>query len=210
MLKLLKGQGIDIGCGTDPIRPDAKCFDISDGDANEITKYIKNQFDYVYASHCLEHMRDPHKAVNEWWQIVKPGGYLFLIVPDEDLYEQGVFPSRFNPDHKATFTISKRKSWFSASVNLYDLLLSLENGKSICIELQDNNYDRSRMKHGRCYRTASAYVHTIHRILSSLKILSSHSVSIINDMLYKPYVIDQKLNDDSLAQICGIVPKKNK
>ena len=30
---LLSGDGIDIGCGLDPIMPTAKAFDIDDGDA---------------------------------------------------------------------------------------------------------------------------------------------------------------------------------
>src|SRR5260221_7032838 len=38
------------------------------------------------------------------------------------LYEQGVFPSRFNGDHKSTFTISKASSWSPVSVNVLDLV----------------------------------------------------------------------------------------
>ena len=52
-------------------------------------------------------MRDPRSAIAQWWGLVKPGGVLFVIVPDEDLYEQGFWPSRFNCDHKWTFTIAK-------------------------------------------------------------------------------------------------------
>ena len=48
-----------------------------------------------------------------------------VIVPDEDLYEQGVFPSTFNADHKWTFTISKSESWIDKSINLFDLLPKL-------------------------------------------------------------------------------------
>ncbi|MDR2457772.1 MAG: class I SAM-dependent methyltransferase, partial [Clostridiales Family XIII bacterium] len=105
--KIFKGEGIDIGCGGDPIYPDAQAFDKEDGDANNISKYVKKQFDYVFSSHCLEHMLDPYHALNEWWKLVKPGGYLFVVVPDEDLYEQGQWPSQYNKDHKYTFTIYK-------------------------------------------------------------------------------------------------------
>ena len=85
---LVQGSVIDIGCGSDPISPSARCFDIDDGDANYITKFIHETYDCVYSSHCLEHMVDAKLALNEWWKLVKPGGYLILIVPDEDLYEQ--------------------------------------------------------------------------------------------------------------------------
>jgi hypothetical protein len=67
---VLSGKGIDIGCGFDPVLPGVRRFDVGDGDANEITKYIHEQFDYVYSSHCLEHMHDPKKALLYWWKLV--------------------------------------------------------------------------------------------------------------------------------------------
>lgn len=162
---LLKGYGIDIGCGTDPVSPSAVRFDVDDGDANHITEYVDDLFDYVYSSHCLEHMIDASYALNQWWKLVRPGGHLILIVPDEDLYEQGEFPSRFNRDHKWTFTISKSVSWSPVSINLLDLAKSLPNSEIVSVYLQDNGYDRRLLKHGsyntfqnllsfllRCYR----------------------------------------------------------
>ena len=124
---LILGSGIDIGCGPDPISPTVKTFDIGDGDANNITQYVAEQFDFVYSSHCLEHMQDPKKALMEWWKLVKIGGHLILIVPDEDLYEQGNFPSCFNGDHKSTFTLSKTTSWSPVSHNILDLASALPN-----------------------------------------------------------------------------------
>src|SRR5271163_813277 len=120
-LSVIKGSGIDIGCGPDPITPEVRKFDKADGDANRISDFVREQFDFVFSSHCLEHMDDPRKAVIEWWKLVKPGGHLYFLVPDEDLYEQGVFPSRFNAGHTATFTISKARSWSPASVNVLEL-----------------------------------------------------------------------------------------
>jgi hypothetical protein len=48
-----------------------------------------------------------------------------ITVPDEDLYEQGLFPSTFNRDHKWTFTIFKTKSWSDRSINLLDMIREL-------------------------------------------------------------------------------------
>lgn len=146
--EILKGKGIDIGCGLNPIFPDVRRFDIADGDANHITQFVSERFDYVFSSHCLEHMHDPRQAILEWWQLVKPGGHLIFIVPDEDLYEQGVFPSRFNPDHKATFTISKSTSWSPVSINVLDLAHSLPGGRLINCKLQDSGYDRTKLTFG--------------------------------------------------------------
>jgi len=39
------------------------------------------------------------------------------------MYEGGVFPSRWNDDHKHTFTIHKDKSWSPVSINVLDLLI---------------------------------------------------------------------------------------
>ena len=66
-----QGRGIDIGCGPDPVTEDARRFDKEDGDANRISEFVHDQFDFVYSSHCLEHMRDPKAALLEWWKLVK-------------------------------------------------------------------------------------------------------------------------------------------
>jgi SAM-dependent methyltransferase len=143
------GRGIDIGCGPDPVTPEARPFDKQDGDANEASQYVKEQFDFVYSSHCLEHMHDPRLTILDWWKLVTPGGYLFVLVPDEDLYEQGVFPSRFNDDHKATFTLSKARSWSPKSINVLELGQSLPGGQIVSLQLQDAGYDRSLQSFGR-------------------------------------------------------------
>ena len=62
---VLRGRGIDIDCGNDPFTPDVRKFDIDDGDANEITKFVSEKFDFVFSSHCLKHMRNPRQAINE-------------------------------------------------------------------------------------------------------------------------------------------------
>ena len=143
----LVGKGVDIGCGDDPIRPDVQCFDLEQGDANCISKYLTDHetYDYVFSSHCLEHMHVPKVTILDWWKLVRPGGVLFVIVPDEDLYEQGIWPSIFNPDHKATFTLSKQQSWSPVSNNLWELAKSLPKGEIVSLRLQEYKYGRARM-----------------------------------------------------------------
>ena len=143
-LACLQGKGLDIGCGADPVKPDAQCFDKAQGDANRITDFLSalESYDYVFSSHCLEHMYDPRKTIVDWWKLVRPGGTMFVIVPDEDLYEQGYWPSLFNGDHKATFTISKERSWSPVSVNVLDLARSLKDATVVSARLQDHGYRR--------------------------------------------------------------------
>ncbi len=129
--RYFRGHGIDIGGAPDPLGQYAGIFtfmlscrtwDLEDGDAQYLEGLEDNQFDFLHSSHCLEHMEDVHTALGNWIRVVKPGGFLIVTVPDEDLYEMGVWPSRFNPDHKWTFTIYKRESWSPRSINIIDLV----------------------------------------------------------------------------------------
>lgn len=139
------GSVLDIGCGPDKIVPHATGFDLGDGDANTIDERIDQRFQMVFSSHCLEHMHRPADAIQRWWRLVETGGRMIVIVPDEDLYEQGVYPSRFNSDHKSTFTLSKRASWSPCSINVFSLANALPGARILRCELQDNGYDRRRM-----------------------------------------------------------------
>ncbi len=204
---VLKGKGIDIGAGNDPVVPDVKIFDTLDGDANDITNYVHEQFDFVYASHCLEHMHNPGETLIDWWALVKKGGHLFFIVPDEDLYEQGVFPSRFNPDHKATFTLSKTKSWSPRSFNVLDLALSLPSGEIVSLALQDYAYDRSLMTFGP-RRAQNVFLRFLIRAYAKIiKLTGRGGISFIDAHIRNYAAIDQTRNKDTLAQIQCIVRK---
>jgi SAM-dependent methyltransferase len=144
--KYFVGKGIDIGCGADPLLADNVCqWDILDGDAQLMAGVAEGAFDYVYASHCLEHMKDPIAAVHRWWELVKPKGYLICVVPDEDLYEQALWPSRFNTDHKSTWTMHKGEglSWSEVSYSVADVFSALPGSQLVSMRLYDANYDYS-------------------------------------------------------------------
>ena len=130
------GNAIDIGGAPDPLSmytsffpkiDSVKVWDLVDGDAQYMATCENSSFDLVHSSHCLEHMQDPWIALENWYRILKPGGHLVVLVPDEDLYEQGLFPSAFNSDHKWTFTIKKNGSWSAKSCNVFDLASHLSN-----------------------------------------------------------------------------------
>ncbi|HWT28289.1 MAG TPA: class I SAM-dependent methyltransferase [Methylophilaceae bacterium] len=144
------GNGIDIGCGPDPVSQyqeqfplmrSCRSWDMPDGDAQLLASVADEAFDFVHSSHCLEHMRDPREALQHWLRVLKPGGHLIVTVPDEDLYEQGIFPSTNNSDHKWTFTIAKQASWSGRSVNLCTLLSEFAVvAQVIKIELLDASF----------------------------------------------------------------------
>jgi SAM-dependent methyltransferase len=143
--RYISGTVLDIGCGADKIIPDAVGWDKESGDAQKLEGVPNDHYDTVFSSHCLEHMRDPLEALLNWYRVLKPGGYLVVNLPDEDLYEQGIIPSIFNPDHKWTFTISKDRSWSPRSRNVVDLLFHLGNREVVHIRRVDTDYDYSRL-----------------------------------------------------------------
>ncbi|HET6264269.1 MAG TPA: methyltransferase domain-containing protein [Usitatibacter sp.] len=204
---VLKGEGIDIGCGGDPVLPTAMPFDKGQGDCNRIRDYVHRQFDFVYSSHCLEHMEDPARAMADWWSLVKPGGALFLIVPDEDLYEQGYWPSRFNPDHKWTFTIAKHRSWSPVSINLLDLVRKLPDGEVIDLRLHDEGYERHLASNGS--RVGSA-LYAVKRVASRLaygvgRLLGMDKAALKRALIHPT---DQTALPGRLAQIQCIVRRQ--
>jgi hypothetical protein len=150
-------------------------------------------------------MHEPTKAILEWWKLVRVGGHLCFIVPDEDLYEQGVFPSRFNPDHKATFTISKQKSWSPVSINVLDLASSLPGSHLVRLILQDQGYDRSLSKHGP--DASNRFVRFVIRAYNAINRRTGIVASPFEDLKKLYALFDQTLRPDTLAQIQCIVKK---
>ncbi|HUB11331.1 MAG TPA: methyltransferase domain-containing protein [Acetobacteraceae bacterium] len=129
--RYFRGDGIDVGGGLDslvlckeffPLVRHLFVYDHEHGDAQLLANVADQTFDFLYSSHCLEHLRDPNEALANWIRVIKPGGHLVIAVPDEDLYEQGHWPSRFNPDHRLSFTLWKPNSWSPVSVNVLDLV----------------------------------------------------------------------------------------
>jgi SAM-dependent methyltransferase len=148
--KYFKGSGIDIGGFPDPLTlykelfplvSDIKIWDLQDGDAQFMNGVPSEYFDFVVSSHCLEHLVDPSIGLKNWFRILKPNGYLVVTIPDEDLYEQGYWPSTRNLDHKWTFTVWKPQSWSPKSMNVIDLLVSLGEAVDIrSVHVEDSGF----------------------------------------------------------------------
>jgi SAM-dependent methyltransferase len=114
--KYCQGEGIDIGCGNDPltlpyhVRGTVRLWDIANGDATLMQGITDELFDFVYSSHCLEHVLFPASALRNWWRILKRGGFLLLNIPHRDLYEKRLaLPSAWNPDHKSFWLVNRNE-----------------------------------------------------------------------------------------------------
>lgn len=132
--QFLTGAGLDILGGPDPLSLYLEMFpriaglrvwNPQDGDPQSLAGVPDASYDFVHSCHRLALFPDPAAALANWFRVVKPGGHLVVTVPDEDMYEQGVFPSSFNKDHKWSFTLFKTKSFHGRSLNVLDLVKGL-------------------------------------------------------------------------------------
>jgi SAM-dependent methyltransferase len=108
-MRMFKGQGIDIGAGNDP-QINCTPWDKEQGDAQKMQGVLDNEYDFVYSSHCLEHMVDVKESLSNWIRILKPGGLIYITVPSYEWYEKCTWPSRFNSDHKQSFSLDLRRN----------------------------------------------------------------------------------------------------
>ncbi|VAX24832.1 hypothetical protein MNBD_NITROSPINAE04-2504 [hydrothermal vent metagenome] len=143
MMPLILGEGIDVGCGARKIHPDAIGVDLTaGGDAagkggekgrvsvadvqasgDNLPMFTDGQLDYVIARHNLEHYIDPLKTLEEWTRVLKPGGVIGLVLPDDEAFDT------INADetHTHVFTQSSLKNL----VSLLPRLCVVEEG--ICV-----------------------------------------------------------------------------
>jgi len=153
---IMRGRVIDVGAGDDPVTreqypaiTEVVLYDHVFGhqDAQTLPEFGVEEFDTLHASNCLEHMRNPYAALWRWIDAVCPGGHIVITVPDEDMYEQGVFPSQWNGDHKTTWSLWKKpaESWSHVNVRVEDLInCFLSLAEPIIVRRITDGWDRNR------------------------------------------------------------------
>ncbi len=134
--KYMSGKGLDIGyagytSNSQPILDSAIGIDVNyPGYNNCILPFDTESMDYVYSSHCIEHIPTPLVAIQDWHRVLKIGGFIVIVVPHQFLYEKKAnLPSRFNGDHKRFYTPGKLLNEVEAALkpNTYRVRL-LEDG----------------------------------------------------------------------------------
>lgn len=110
-LDLCKGIGIEIGALHKPLPLDACVLHVDRFPTKSLAKsyrddpnvpqdqirqvhvawndgdypfFDENAFDFVVNSHVLEHVFNPGRQIQEWLRIIRPGGVLYMIVPDKN------------------------------------------------------------------------------------------------------------------------------
>jgi SAM-dependent methyltransferase len=121
LFDLCEGRGIDVGCGSNKTHPGAIGVDltpkgvqgqhgnqrlqlseaeiVSPGD--DLSVFDDNSLDYVVERHNLEHYLDPVNALLEWRRVLRVGGALGMVVPDD----AAVDTIPLDPTHKHAFTM---------------------------------------------------------------------------------------------------------
>lgn len=79
------GTGVDVGSGHWPL-PGAIPLDAhrGPGKTRSIREFGDGSLDYVFSSHCLEHIAAWREELALWIAKLKPGGVLFLYLPHPD------------------------------------------------------------------------------------------------------------------------------
>lgn len=116
------GDGIDVGCGPDSMRHTMHLFpkitsiteyDRQHGDAQMMANIEDESFDFLHASHILEHVGSPLIALENWARVIRNGGHLIITVPDWGMYEHRHWPSQFSTEHLSAWTSDRKECWFS-------------------------------------------------------------------------------------------------
>lgn len=145
------GNGLDIGFSgylkdVHPILPLAIGIDTNYSGYDGKTLPFENESqDFLYSSHCLEHISDYKQAIQEWYRVLKIESHMILVVPHRDLYEKKLtLPSRFNEDHKRFYQTSDlvREIEESLPINSYRIRYLRENDEG-------HNYSDPPEVHGK-------------------------------------------------------------
>jgi predicted SAM-dependent methyltransferase len=124
------GIGYDIGCnkpewafpGAIPIDPEID----EQWHANKLPYSKLSQVDYIFSSHCLEHLDDWYGTLLYWHINIKPGGTLFLYLPD------------FSQEYWRPWNNRKHRSVFTPEI-LTDAFHALNMKKVFCSQVDLNN-----------------------------------------------------------------------
>lgn len=81
--RICNGRGLDIGGGAWPLPGSILVENDGCYSANNLPP--GGPWDYIFSSHCLEHLTDPIRSLEYWRENIRPGGVLFLYLPHPDM-----------------------------------------------------------------------------------------------------------------------------
>lgn len=132
-----QGNGIDIGSGGDPVVPWAIQVELSD---KTYARYNSNQsprgplqyrddnafvnlpfkdgtLDFVYSSHLLEDFFEWSPLLIEWKRVLKPGGFLVILIPDRTLWQEALRRGQPpNDAHRHEGSVNELRQFFEWTI----------------------------------------------------------------------------------------------
>jgi len=79
---LCKGEGLDIGCMKEEWAfPGAIPIDLDFDDEWHAMNLPDKKYDYIFSSHCLEHINDWVGTLDYWGEHLKENGVMFVYMP---------------------------------------------------------------------------------------------------------------------------------
>ena len=125
--EVCKGIGYDIGCmKKEWAFPGSIPIDLSFDDKYHANNLPDGEVDYIFSSHCLEHINDWVGTLNYWSIKIKKGGVIFLYLPDYSQKYWRPWNNRkhvniFKPEYLKDYFIDKGfKKVFVSGVDLYN------------------------------------------------------------------------------------------
>ena len=105
-----KGIGYDIGfCKEEWKLPNAIGIDLCLNNGFHANCLPEEEVDFIYSSHCLEHVDNWIETLELWISKLKKGGVLFLYLPD---FSQKYWRPWNNRKHKHCFTSNIIETFF--------------------------------------------------------------------------------------------------
>jgi hypothetical protein len=134
-VKLCKGTGYDIGyCREEWKLPGAFGIDSADGSGYSADKLPDEQVDYIFSSHCLEHVNNWMHTLEYWITKIRAGGVLFLYLPD---YSQTYWRPYNNRKHQTVMNPQYIKDLleFKGCKNIFVSGVDLNNSFTVVCEV---------------------------------------------------------------------------
>lgn len=109
---ILSGEGLDIGCNREEWAfPGSRMIDLEFEDEYDAYHLPSGQYDYIFSSHCLEHLEDWVGALDTWSDALKSGGTMFLYLPH---YAQKYWRPWNNRKHVSVLTPEMLRDYYES------------------------------------------------------------------------------------------------
>ena len=114
-LEYVKGNALDIGAGANPLRGTRSIDNNKEENAYNILEK-DNSVDFVFSSHCFEHLDVPNDCIKEISRVLKNDGILLIYLPHPACE---LWSKKVNENHVSFFGPTNGKKFLRTKGLLY-------------------------------------------------------------------------------------------